>query len=53
MGEAIRVSTQAHLFEQRKQEYVASGYRIESEQPRPINGLCSFVAIRTTDSSRA
>jgi hypothetical protein len=46
MTEGVRVSTKAELFERRKQEYLQSGYLIESEQAIPINGLCSFVVIR-------
>ena len=42
----IRVSTRANLYEQRKQEHVERGYRIEDERPIPVNGLCSFVAVR-------
>jgi len=46
MAEGVRVSTKAELFERRKNEYLRAGYRIEDEQPIPINGLCSFVVIR-------
>jgi hypothetical protein len=46
MSDGVRVSTKAELFEQRKREYLQAGYLIESEQPTPINGLCSFVVIR-------
>jgi hypothetical protein len=42
----IRVSTRANLYDQRKQEHVERGYRIEDERPIPINGLCSFIAVR-------
>ena len=42
----IRVTTRADLFEQRKQQHIERGYRIENEQPTPINGLCSFVAVQ-------
>lgn len=42
----IRVTTRANLFEQRKQEHIERGYRIEDEQPVPVNGLCSFIAVR-------
>jgi hypothetical protein len=41
----IRVTTRADLFEERKRQHVERGYRIEDEQPIPVNGLCSFVAI--------
>ena len=41
----IRVTTRAELFEQRKQQHIERGYRIEDEQPIPVNGLCSFVAV--------
>ena len=42
----IRVFTRANLYDQRKQEHVERGYRIEDGRPIPVNGLCSFVAVR-------
>ena len=42
----IRVTTRADLFEKRKQQHIERGYRIEDERPKPVNGLCSFVAVR-------
>ncbi|HZW81198.1 MAG TPA: hypothetical protein VFF50_12065 [Candidatus Deferrimicrobiaceae bacterium] len=42
----IRVTTRADLFEKRKQEHVERGYGIEDERPIPVNGFCSFVAVR-------
>ena len=42
----IRVSTRAKLYDQRKQEHVERGYLIEDERPVPVNGFCSFVAVR-------
>ena len=42
----IRVSTRAHLFEERKRQHIERGYRIEDERPIPVNGLCSFIAVR-------
>lgn len=41
----IRVTTRANLFEERKQQHVERGYRIEDERPIPVNGFCSFVAV--------
>jgi hypothetical protein len=41
----IRVTTRADLFEQRKQQHVELGYRIEDERPIPVNGFCSFIAV--------
>lgn len=49
----IRVSTRANLYDQRKQEHVGRGYRIEDERPIPVNGLCSFVAVREESHSDA
>jgi hypothetical protein len=49
----IRVTTRAELFEERKREHVQRGYRIEDEQPIAVNGLCSFVAVRTDSSQEA
>jgi hypothetical protein len=42
----IRVSTKASLFQERKQQHIQRGYRIEDEQPTPLNGLCSFTAVK-------
>lgn len=42
----IRVTTRASLFEKRKQEHIELGYRIEEEQSIPVNGFCSFIAVR-------
>lgn len=42
----IRVTTRADLFEERKQQHIACGYRIEDERPIPVNGMCSFIAVR-------
>ena len=42
----IRVTTRANLFEDCKQQHVERGYRIEDERPIPVNGMCSFVAVR-------
>jgi len=47
----IRVTTRANLFEKRKQEHIERGYRIEEEQPIPVNGFCSFVAVRELPAS--
>ena len=49
----IRVSTRAAIFEQRKEQHIRLGYRIEDERPTPVNGLCSFTAVKedpATDS---
>lgn len=42
----IRVTTRAELFEKRKQEHIECGYQIEEERPIPVNGFCSFIAVR-------
>ena len=42
----IRVTTRSDLYEKRKQEHIERGYRIEDERPFPVNGLCSFIAVR-------
>jgi hypothetical protein len=42
----IRVTTRADLYEKRKQEHIERGYGIEDERPIPVNGLCSFIAMR-------
>ena len=42
----IRVTTRANLYEKRKQEHIERGYRIEDERPIPVNGFCSFIAVR-------
>jgi len=45
MAMRIRVTTRADLFEQRKQQHIERGYRIEDERPLPVNGFCSFIAV--------
>jgi hypothetical protein len=42
----IRVTTRADLFAERKQQHIERGYGIEDERPIPVNGFCSFVAVR-------
>ena len=42
----IRVTTRADLFEERTQHHIERGYKIEDERPMPVNGLCSFIAVR-------
>jgi hypothetical protein len=42
----IRVTTRAEVYELRKRQHCDAGYHIEDEQPQPVNGLCSFTAIR-------
>jgi hypothetical protein len=42
----IRVTTRAHLFEERKRQHIERGYRIEDERPIPVNGMCSFIAVK-------
>jgi hypothetical protein len=49
----IRVTTRADLFEERKREHLERGYRIEDERPIPVNGFCSFVAVREIPSADA
>ena len=44
----IHVTTRADLFELRKRQHTERGFRIEDERPKPVNGLCSFVAVRDT-----
>jgi hypothetical protein len=46
MNQKIRITTRAGQFEQRKQEHLQAGYQVEDEQPFPINGFCSFTAVR-------
>jgi hypothetical protein len=45
MKQKIRITTCASQIEKRKQEHLNAGYRIEDEQPFPINGFCSFTAV--------
>jgi hypothetical protein len=53
MSQKIRITTRANQFEQRKQEHLQAGYLIEDEQPFPMNGFCSFTAVRiVTDEER-
>lgn len=47
----IRVTTRADLFEERKQQHIERGYRIEDERPTPVNGFCSFTAVSERNDS--
>jgi hypothetical protein len=47
----IRVTMRAARFEERKLHRMERGYRIEDERPMPVNGLCSFIAVRETPGS--
>ena len=47
----IRVTTRADLYEKRKQQHFERGYRVEDERPIPVNGLCSFIAVRERAAS--
>jgi hypothetical protein len=51
MAVRIRVTTRADLFEERKQQHIARGYRIEDERPIPVNGFCSFIAVSERSDS--
>jgi hypothetical protein len=51
MAMRIRVTTRANLYEKRKQEHIERGYRVEDERPIPVNGFCSFVAVRELPAS--
>jgi hypothetical protein len=51
MAMKIRVTTKAVLFEERKRQHIERGYRIEDERPIPVNGLCSFIAVREIPAS--
>ena len=42
----IRAATRADLYEKRRQEHIERGYQIEDERPIPVNGFCSFIAVR-------
>ena len=46
MALRIRVTTKRENFEERKEQHAQLGYRIEDEQPLPVNGLCFFVAVK-------
>jgi hypothetical protein len=46
MKQKIRITTRADQFECRKEEHLRAGYLIEDEQPFPMNGFCSFTAVR-------
>lgn len=46
MALRIRVITRRENFEERKQQHAQLGYRIEDEQPVPVNGLCLFIAVK-------
>ena len=47
----IHVTTRTDLFAERKQQHIECGYRIEDERPMPVNGLCSFIAVKEEPAS--
>ncbi|MGA7796074.1 MAG: hypothetical protein WCA19_23830 [Candidatus Acidiferrales bacterium] len=47
----VRVTTRADLFEERKQQHIGRGYRIEDKRPIPVNGLCTFIAVSEISAS--
>lgn len=47
----IHVTTRADLFEERKRQHLERGFRVEEERSVPVNGFCSFVAVRETPVS--
>jgi hypothetical protein len=51
MAMRIRVTTRADLFEERKQQHIERGYRIEEERPIPVNGFCSFIVVSEVQDS--
>jgi hypothetical protein len=51
MASKILVTTKATMYEERKKQHILAGYRIESEQPMPVNGMCSFVAVKDDPTS--
>ena len=53
MAVRIGVTMRADLYEKRKQEHTERRYRIEDERPIPVNGFCSFIAVRESTDSDA
>jgi hypothetical protein len=51
MAMRICVTSRVDLFEERKQQHIERGYRIEDERPIPVNRLCSFIAVRELAAS--
>jgi hypothetical protein len=51
MAMRIRVTTRADLFEKRKQQHIERGFQIEDQRPKPVNGFCSFIAVRELPDS--
>jgi hypothetical protein len=47
----ISVTTRADLFEERKQQHIELGCRIEDERPIPVNGFCLFIAVSDISDS--
>ena len=48
----IRVTTRADLFEKRKQEHIERGFSVEEERSTPVNGFCTFIAVKNTPVSQ-
>lgn len=45
------MTTRANSFEERKHQHIERGYRVEEESSVPVNGFCSFIAVRKTPVS--
>ncbi len=53
VSQKIRVTTTNDLFEKRKQEHLQAAIGSRNEQPVPVNGLCSFIAVRIVNEDEA
>jgi hypothetical protein len=53
VSQEIRVTTRNDLFEKRKQEHLQGAIGSRNEQPVPVNGLCSFIAVRIVNEDQA
>jgi hypothetical protein len=47
----LRIFDGSILLKVGAQQHIELGYRIEDEQPTPVNGLCSFIAVRELPDS--
>ena len=47
----IRVTTRADLFEERKRQHIERGFRVDDERSVPVNGFCSFIAVKDSPVS--
>jgi hypothetical protein len=53
MQSPTRIMTKPATYEERKRQFIDAGYEIDQEQPVPVNGFCSFRAIKKANEENS